>query len=69
MGTQGSGGARRDRTVDLLHAMQALSQLSYGPIQRGRILRKYAWGVNEATFQVVAAADGGASVARLRYGC
>ena len=26
-----NGGARRDRTVDLLHAMQALSQLSYGP--------------------------------------
>ena len=26
------GGARRDRTADLLHAMQALSQLSYGPI-------------------------------------
>ena len=26
-----SGGARRDRTADLLHAMQALSQLSYGP--------------------------------------
>ena len=25
------GGARRDRTDDLLHAMQALSQLSYGP--------------------------------------
>ena len=25
------GGARRDRTVDLLHAMQALSHLSYGP--------------------------------------
>lgn len=25
------GGARRDRTADLLHAMQALSQLSYGP--------------------------------------
>src|SRR6266404_1856696 len=24
-------GARRDRTADLLHAMQALSQLSYGP--------------------------------------
>src|SRR4030095_9062029 len=29
----GSGGARRDRTVDLLHAMQALSQLSYGPVE------------------------------------
>src|SRR5947208_17174985 len=26
------GGARRDRTADLLHAMQALSQLSYGPL-------------------------------------
>jgi hypothetical protein len=25
------GGARRDRTVDLLLAKQALSQLSYGP--------------------------------------
>ncbi len=28
------GGARRDRTADLLHAMQALSQLSYGPTRR-----------------------------------
>ena len=27
----GFGGARRDRTADLLHAMQALSQLSYTP--------------------------------------
>ena len=26
-----SGGDRRDRTVDLLHAMQALYQLSYTP--------------------------------------
>jgi hypothetical protein len=31
-----AGGARRDRTDDLLLAKQALSQLSYGPIsQRG----------------------------------
>jgi hypothetical protein len=29
------GGAKRDRTADLLHAMQALSQLSYGPILNG----------------------------------
>ena len=29
------GGARRDRTADLLHAMQALSQLSYGPTTEG----------------------------------
>ena len=28
----GYGGAKRDRTVDLLRARQALSQLSYGPI-------------------------------------
>ena len=27
-----NGGAKRDRTADLLHAMQALSQLSYGPL-------------------------------------
>ena len=27
----GTGGARRDRTADLLRAKQALSQLSYGP--------------------------------------
>jgi hypothetical protein len=31
---QPSGGARRDRTDDLLLAKQALSQLSYGPDQR-----------------------------------
>jgi hypothetical protein len=29
-----AGGARRDRTDDLLLAKQALSQLSYGPISR-----------------------------------
>ncbi len=28
------GGAKGGRTPDLLHAMQALSQLSYGPIWR-----------------------------------
>jgi hypothetical protein len=32
-----SGGARRDRTDDLLLAKQALSQLSYGPVRRPRI--------------------------------
>src|SRR5687767_10576961 len=33
---QGLGGARRDRTADLLHAMQALSQLSYSPTREAR---------------------------------
>jgi hypothetical protein len=28
------GGAERSRTADLLHAMQALYQLSYGPIPK-----------------------------------
>lgn len=28
------GGAKRDRTADLLRARQALSQLSYGPVCR-----------------------------------
>jgi hypothetical protein len=31
--TQNLGGARRDRTDDLLLAKQALSQLSYGPVE------------------------------------
>src|ERR1700692_784080 len=34
------GGARRDRTADLLHAMQALSQLSYGPEKAARLNRR-----------------------------
>ena len=31
-----TGGARRGRTADLLHAMQALYQLSYGPTREAR---------------------------------
>ena len=31
-GPPGNGGARRDRTADLLRAKQALSHLSYGPL-------------------------------------
>src|SRR3979490_3104693 len=38
-GEDNAGGARRDRTADLLHAMQALSQLSYGPTRSRRTLR------------------------------
>ena len=32
------GGGNRDRTDDLLHAMQALSQLSYTPTNEARII-------------------------------
>ena len=31
MSLEAGGGGKRDRTADLLHAMQALSQLSYTP--------------------------------------
>ena len=36
---RGIGGASRDRTDDLFHAMEALSQLSYGPTRRRGKLR------------------------------
>jgi hypothetical protein len=34
------GGGKRDRTADLLHAMQALSQLSYTPDFCTRFFKK-----------------------------
>ncbi len=40
------GGARRDRTADLLHAMQALSQLSYSPTEQ-RTLRRHLRAVKK----------------------
>ena len=42
-----NGGDKRDRTADLLHAMQALSQLSYSPssVRTGRILMAVWKGV------------------------
>ena len=40
MGTR-FGGGTRDRTADLLHAMQALSQLSYTPNRWIEILEKF----------------------------
>ena len=38
-----AGGARRDRTDDLLLAKQALSQLSYGPGQDAKVTRLKEW--------------------------
>ena len=40
-----SGGADRDRTDDLLHAMQALFQLSYGPSDNRRTKRQQSAGL------------------------
>ena len=42
------GGARRDRTADLLRATQALSQLSYSP-EEARTLTEAIRHVNEMT--------------------
>ncbi len=45
-----TGGARRDRTDDLLHAMQALSQLSYGPKTGDQnAIKKIPWQAKFAT--------------------
>ena len=41
------GGARRDRTADLLRARQALSQLSYGPPVRYHAPLMYLVGLKE----------------------
>jgi hypothetical protein len=38
-----AGGARRDRTDDLMLAKHALSQLSYGPVTRRRMLHRHTW--------------------------
>jgi hypothetical protein len=38
--TETLGGARRNRTDDLFNAIEALSQLSYGPAPAGRLLRR-----------------------------
>jgi hypothetical protein len=41
-----SGGARRDRTDDLLLAKQALSQLSYGPFRNQMaVIRDRIFGI------------------------
>ena len=39
------GGAKEDRTPDLYNAIVALSQLSYGPVSRGRL-----WGPPEVAY-------------------
>ena len=44
------GGGKRDRTADLLHAMQALSQLSYSPAQRLNILGEHYREVNHFAY-------------------
>jgi hypothetical protein len=41
-----NGGANRDRTGDLLNAIQALSQLSYSPLHSGEALTMLRWGLS-----------------------
>jgi hypothetical protein len=47
-----AGGARRDRTDDLLLAKQALSQLSYGP-SRGSVIRNQWSGPKRKRFRLL----------------
>ncbi len=53
-GPSASGGASRDRTGDLQHAMLALSQLSYGPVNAPGNLRGAPCPVNPATPLIIA---------------
>jgi hypothetical protein len=46
-----TGGARRDRTDDLLLAKQALSQLSYGPGIKTGPVTKDGWSVLPSGFR------------------
>ena len=46
-----AGGARRDRTDDLLLAKQALSQLSYGPASHGTQQKREWWAWEDLNFR------------------
>jgi hypothetical protein len=61
----GIGGASRDRTDDLFHAMEALSQLSYGPIRsRGKL--RTPPGIVKPDRTALRTKSAGASSRRLR---
>ncbi len=61
--TSSLGGAKGNRTPDLLNAIQALSQLSYGPLPRGGVLApKRCMGKGGRAFSFTFAYEG--SVAR-----
>ena len=47
------GGGKRDRTADLLHAMQALSQLSYTPEAKTEIINYSAEVVNCISYDLL----------------
>ena len=75
-----NGGARRDRTADLLHAMQALSQLSYDPVIQemgfGRVSRPNASGdlvglqaIGKRIFAAHGVPENEALIALLRLPC
>jgi hypothetical protein len=66
MGTpiESDGGARRDRTADLLHAMQALSQLSYSPTRGPRSYASAMGCVKKKQLALSARCHGPAHTAR-----
>ncbi len=62
------GGARRDRTADLLHAMQALSQLSYGPTEPRTLSGTHA-GVKQGGMRFPVTAEGPLAFSSPRFPC
>jgi hypothetical protein len=61
-----SGGARRDRTDDLMLAKHALSQLSYGPVTRRRMLNQPAFACSAPARQPPFKKAGRAKAAKQR---
>src|SRR5207247_2187141 len=59
----GRSGAEGSRTLDLLNAIQALSQLSYGPTRREESERRRAYSPTGPNGQRFAEAAGGGSAA------
>jgi hypothetical protein len=45
------GGAKRDRTADLLNAIQALSQLSYGPTGGPGVTARVGWHIGKGAMR------------------
>ena len=67
MAREWQSGAEGSRTLDLLNAIQALSQLSYGPTRREESERRRAYSPMIATGQPNSGRPAGGTLAPARY--
>src|SRR2546430_16252092 len=67
MAREWQSGAEGSRTLDLLNAIQALSQLSYGPTRREESERRRAYSPMIATVQPNSGLPSGRTLAPARY--